>query len=426
MGLKIFTIDFAELSNYKFIRNDVRFFVGQKVRFLNKGIRLGKIFETGRGRVINQEYVKENEGEYPIYSSQTSDEGIFGYIDTYDFEGEYLTWTTDGYAGRVFYRNGKFNCTNVCGTAKLKKEFQNKINLKFLSFFLNLYTPFYVSIASGNPKLMNNVFEEIKIPLIPKSQQDQIVAQIEPIEKKIKELKSTIRHPQEIINEVFAREFGFDLEKFEEAKKQKFFEVDFSIISKTNDLKFNVSTSLNNKVNFQIPNVKYLTIKSIAKDIFAGGDMPKDFSDEKDEEYKYPIYSNGKENLGFVAYCKKPRVQEKATTISARGTIGFAVARNESYFPIVRLISIIPDDELILNEYLANVINFLNIEKSGNTIAQLTTPMVEKIKIPVPDKKIQQKIVDEIKAELDKQEEIKKQIEEERNKIDEIIEKAIK
>jgi restriction endonuclease S subunit len=75
---------------------------------------------------------------------------------------------------------------------------------------------------------------------------------------------------------------------------------------------------------------------------------------------------------------------------------------------------------------LANVINFLNIEKSGNTIAQLTTPMVEKIKIPVPDKKIQQKIVDEIKAELDKQEEIKKQIEEERNKIDEIIEKAIK
>ena len=36
------------------------------------------------------------------------------------------------------------------------------------------------------------------------------------------------------------------------------------------------------------------------------------------------------------------------------------------------------------------------------------------------------KAVDEIKAELDKQEEIKNKIESERNKIDEIIEKAIK
>ncbi len=39
--------------------------------------------------------------------------------------------------------------------------------------------------------------------------------------------------------------------------------------------------------------------------------------------------------------------------------------------------------------------------------------------------KAQQKIVDEIKAELDKQEEMKKEIESERNKIDEIIEKVI-
>jgi restriction endonuclease S subunit len=38
----------------------------------------------------------------------------------------------------------------------------------------------------------------------------------------------------------------------------------------------------------------------------------------------------------------------------------------------------------------------------------------------------QQTIVNEIKTELDKQEEIKQKIEAERNKIDEIIEKAIK
>lgn len=45
------------------------------------------------------------------------------------------------------------------------------------------------------------------------------------------------------------------------------------------------------------------------------------------------------------------------------------------------------------------------------------------IDIPLPD---QQKIVDEIKLELDKQELIKKDIEKERNKIDELIEKSLK
>ena len=45
--------------------------------------------------------------------------------------------------------------------------------------------------------------------------------------------------------------------------------------------------------------------------------------------------------------------------------------------------------------------------------------------IPNISFKHQQKIVDEIKIELDKQEEMKKKIEIQRNKIDEIIGKAI-
>ena len=51
---------------------------------------------------------------------------------------------------------------------------------------------------------------------------------------------------------------------------------------------------------------------------------------------------------------------------------------------------------------------------------------ISNFKIPNIFLKSQQKIVDEIKAELDKQEEINKKIQAERNKIDEIIEKAIK
>jgi restriction endonuclease S subunit len=46
-----------------------------------------------------------------------------GYLEHYEFDGEYITWTTDGAnAGTIFYHNEKFNCTNVCGTLKVHNQ----------------------------------------------------------------------------------------------------------------------------------------------------------------------------------------------------------------------------------------------------------------------------------------------------------------
>ena len=59
-------------------------------------VRVGHLCEIGRGRVISSEEIMDNTGLYPVYSSQTKDNGVMGYINTYDFQGEYVTWTTDG------------------------------------------------------------------------------------------------------------------------------------------------------------------------------------------------------------------------------------------------------------------------------------------------------------------------------------------
>ncbi len=117
----------------------------------------------GRGRVISSvEISQQKNPTYPVYSSQTSNEGIMGYLDDYMFEGEYISWTTDGAnAGTVFYRNGKFNCTNVCGLLKLKKGFDTH----FVSLVLAEVTKKYVSINLANPKLMNNTMGKIQIRL---------------------------------------------------------------------------------------------------------------------------------------------------------------------------------------------------------------------------------------------------------------------
>ena len=129
------------------------------------------MFRLGRGRVISNEEIGTNPGQYPVYSSQTENEGIMGYIDTYDFDGNYITWTTDGAkAGTVFYRTGQFNCTNVCGTLSPKNQ---DLDLRFFRHALNIVTSQFVRYDI-NPKLMNNVMAQIRVQVPSETEQIQI------------------------------------------------------------------------------------------------------------------------------------------------------------------------------------------------------------------------------------------------------------
>ncbi len=132
-----------------------------------------EICQISRGKVISKDYIKENPGEYPVYSSQTENNGELGRIADYMYDGEYLTWTTDGAnAGSVFYRNGKFNVTNVCGLLKVNAEI---MVAKYLYYILTIEAPKYVNKGMGNPKLMSNVVGRIKIPVPPLEVQEEIV-----------------------------------------------------------------------------------------------------------------------------------------------------------------------------------------------------------------------------------------------------------
>lgn len=143
-------------------------------------VSIGDLCELGRGRVISKNFIDANKGPFPVYSSQTQNDGIFGFLNTFDFDGDYVTWTTDGAnAGTVFYRTGKFNCTNVCGTLK---PINDLVNLHYLALTLNHVAKEYV-IQVGNPKLMNKEVAKIKIPLPPLDIQRKIVDEIEGYQK---------------------------------------------------------------------------------------------------------------------------------------------------------------------------------------------------------------------------------------------------
>ena len=156
---------------------------------------LRQLFTLGRGRVISKEEIAQHPGAYPVYSSQTADNGVLGFINTFDFDGEYITWTTDGAnAGKVFYRTGKFNCTNVCGTAQLKQK--NQHNLYYIMSYLNNVTKKYVSYV-GNPKLMNGVFANILIALPSKELQDKATALLTTLDKEIDLLRQKLAKLEE-------------------------------------------------------------------------------------------------------------------------------------------------------------------------------------------------------------------------------------
>jgi len=146
----------------------------------------------GRGRVISNEEIAQNPGRYPVYSSQTANNGEMGRIASYDFDGEYVTWTTDGAnAGTVFYRYGKFNCTNVCGTLRSK----NKLCMPLLPYILNLGTKYYVRYDI-NPKLMNNMMAKIKISVPPYLEQTAIAAYLD---RKTTQIDNLISKKQKLI-----------------------------------------------------------------------------------------------------------------------------------------------------------------------------------------------------------------------------------
>lgn len=134
--------------------------------------RVGEVFDVTRGYVLSMSLVNERlsqETPYPVYSSQTKNNGLAGYYNEYLYENA-ITWTTDGAnAGDVNFRSGRFYCTNVCGVLLNDKGFSNPC----MAELLNTVSRNHVSYV-GNPKLMNGVMSKIEIPFPELDEQQRI------------------------------------------------------------------------------------------------------------------------------------------------------------------------------------------------------------------------------------------------------------
>jgi len=158
-------------------------------------VSVKRLFSIGRGRVIAQTELEET--GYPVYSSQTKDNGCLGYIDTYDYDYPQLTWTTDGAnAGSIFLRTGYYNCTNVCGTLNPTDVL---VDLRYQKYALEHIAYNERRIDTNGYKIMNNEMAIIKTLLPPLNVQHQIA---DYLDTKCAQIDTIIAREQSVIEKL--------------------------------------------------------------------------------------------------------------------------------------------------------------------------------------------------------------------------------
>ncbi|HAA1967727.1 TPA_asm: restriction endonuclease subunit S [Campylobacter jejuni] len=159
----------------------------------------------------------------------------------------------------------------------------------------------------------------------------------------------------------------------------------------------------NAKENYKLPQSwEWKSLEEISENISAGGDKPKNCTESKTAKNQIPVYANGVNNNGLVGYTDKATIIKPSLTISARGTIGFVCIRKEPYFPIVRLISLIPCENILCLHYLYFCLNFFIAKGEGSSIPQLTIPKFKSLQIPLPPLKEQEQIASHLDSVFEK------------------------
>lgn len=60
-----------------------------------------------------KDYLDKHPGDFPVYSASL--EKPFGHVDTFDYDGNFLTWAMNGYGGRIQEVTGKFSANRDRG-----------------------------------------------------------------------------------------------------------------------------------------------------------------------------------------------------------------------------------------------------------------------------------------------------------------------
>lgn len=79
-------------------------------------------------------WCQKHKGVYPVYSANNIKP--IAYIDTFDYDGEYLTYSKNGCAGYITVISGRFSINGDRCVMSVNDEYVGKLNLLYLKYYL--------------------------------------------------------------------------------------------------------------------------------------------------------------------------------------------------------------------------------------------------------------------------------------------------
>lgn len=321
--------------------------------------KLGDVCEIGTGKSNTNE--QDIKGKFPFYVRSKD----IKRSNSYAFDELAIIIPGEGGIGEVFhYVNGKYALHQRAYRIHIINE---NINTRFVYHYMmqnfkNYITKFAVSATVKS--IRKSMIENFEIPVPNIETQEKIVETLDNFVKYSVELQA------ELQNRSSQYEYFRDLVLSEDYLNK---------IIKKSDIESKIS---------------YFKLKELV-DFIVGGDVPKNqFSKIKTEDYKIPIYSNGIEENSLYGFTNIARVLERSITISARGTIGYVSIKEEPYYPIVRLICLIPKSDKLNLDYLYYYLQQYKFSYVKTGIPSLTRDMISNIELPLPNIEIQNKVVE--------------------------------
>ncbi|MGJ7391918.1 restriction endonuclease subunit S [Morganella morganii] len=304
---------------------------------------LCELITTGK---LNANAMEDN-GAYPFF---TCNEEPYR-INTYAFDLEAILISGNGsQVGHLNYYNGKFNAyqrTYILG------EFNENVDIMYLYYYLMHTLKHYIhknSKKGSVPYITMPMLENFTFPIpCPNTPEKSLAIQ--------SEIVRILDAFTALTAELTARKKQYDYYR-------------------------------DQLLSFNNCEVNWKTLEYLCESISAGGDVPKNSAKgqiKPTPEYPYPIYANATDEKGLYGYTDNYKIDSDAVTISARGAkVGYHTVREAKFTPIIRLIVLVANKNVISTRYLNYVLDMTPISSTEGGIPQLTVPMVKKITVPIP------------------------------------------
>lgn len=197
-----------------------------KVEYINKKISDLFVFTKGTNE-FNRKTINIDKGDFPVYSGQTENNGIIGYSNKFNHDGNFIRIITVGDVGNITIIKGKFSLAQNNGIlVPLKSTDVKNLNLEYIRFVLmnNL-----AKLAKGEGKqksLLKRDIDNFYIPLPVIKDKFDLNTQNKMVEKfsELEKIKNTLYEDSECIKSINI-EFNSDEYEYKDFKVSELFDL---------------------------------------------------------------------------------------------------------------------------------------------------------------------------------------------------------